>query len=160
MHLTQFKDNDIIFMQEALLEAEKAFNKDEVPVGSIIVDEKGNILSKGYNLVEKNNCQINHAEVIAVKNACEKIGDWRLSNCTIYVTLEPCAMCMNLILLSRISRVVYGLRSKIYGYSIDKYNTFELYKSPILIQEGVCMQESLNLLKLFFKNKRNKKQHE
>jgi tRNA(adenine34) deaminase len=152
-------DVDIFFMKKALQEAKKAFDKDEVPIGAIVVAPDGKlILSKSHNLTEQKKCQSAHAEVLAIEKACKKMGDWRLNDCTIYITLEPCAMCMNLILLSRIKKVVFALESKLYGFSIDKYSTFELYKCPMQIRKDICMQESLDLLQLFFKRKRIKQQ--
>lgn len=154
-----FKNENIEnkFMIKAIEQAKKALASNEVPIGALIVASDGKtILAKAHNLVEKNKSQCYHAEILAINKACKKIGNWRLNGCTIYVTLEPCAMCMNLILLSKIEVLVFALRSKKFGYMVDNYNSFELYKSPILIKEGLCMQESLNLLKLFFKDKRVK----
>jgi tRNA(adenine34) deaminase len=145
----------IKFMHEALKEAKKAYKKNEIPVGAIVVgpDDK-TILGRGHNLVEAKKSQFAHAEVLAINKACASLGDWRLKDCTLYVSLEPCAMCMNLILLSRLKRVVFALRSKKFGYSLDKYNTFEIYKSSVVINEGVCEKESLELLQSFFNKKR------
>ncbi len=151
------EDLDIFFMEKALLQAEKSFKRDEIPIGAIVVAPDGKtILSEAHNLTEQRKCQAAHAEILAIEKACKKMNDWRLNNCTIYVTLEPCAMCMNLILLTRISKVVFAVKSKIFGFSLDKYNTFEIYKTPMLIRENICVQNSLNLLKSFFKSKREK----
>ncbi len=141
-------------MKKALNQAKKAFNKNEVPIGAIVVDKNNKIIGKGYNQVESKMCQSEHAEIIAIKNACKKIGDWRLEDCTLYVTLEPCSMCISLIILSRISRCIYATKSNIFGFSVDKHINFELYRSPILIKEGACKVEAQNLLGTFFKNQR------
>lgn len=145
---------DLIFMKKALQQAQKAFNKDEVPIGAIVVDKNNKIIGHGYNQVETKNCQSEHAEIIAIKKACKKTDNWRLEGYTLYVTLEPCSMCMSLILLSKISKCVYATKSNIFGFSIDKCIDFELYKSPILIKKGVCQSEAQSLLKTFFENKR------
>ncbi len=151
------EDSDIFFMKIALLQAEKSFKRDEIPVGALIVaPDNKTILSKAHNLTESKKCQSAHAEILAIEKACKKIGDWRLNDCSIFVTLEPCAMCMNLILLSKISKVVFAAKSKLFGFSLDKYNTFEIYKTPMLVKEGICAQNSIDLLKLFFKDKRKK----
>jgi len=149
--------SDLIFMQKALLQAKKAFDKNEVPVGAIIVAPDGQtIISRAHNLVEIKKSQAAHAEVLAIAKANKKLNSWRLENCVIYVTLEPCSMCMGLILLSRIKTVVFATKSSIYGFKVDNCFTFELYKCPIIIKEGLCQEESATLLKEFFTLKRNK----
>lgn len=95
------------FMKEAVLEAKKALNVNEVPIGAIVV--KGNkIIGRGYNLVETLNDPLAHAEIIAIEQACKKINNWRLNECHMYVTLEPCPMCAGAIVRSRISKVYIG----------------------------------------------------
>lgn len=145
---------DIVFMQKALRQAQKAFLHDEVPIGALIVDAQGFIIGRGYNQVEKRKQQRAHAEVLAITQASKKINDWRLDGCTLYVTLEPCMMCMGLIRLSRISRVVYGSESKLFGYQLDKKDQHSLYKRKIDIEKGLLAQESAGILKQFFKQKR------
>ena len=85
-------------MLKALKEAQKAYNKDEVPIGAIVVNSNGEIIGRGHNQVEKFKKQTAHAEIRAIEQACRKTGDWRLDGCWIFVTLEPCALCMNLVL--------------------------------------------------------------
>lgn len=149
-------DSDEIFMRHALKEANKAFERDEVPIGAIIVSPDGTILGRGYNVVETKHQQLAHAEVIAITKACKKRGDWRLDGCWLYVTLEPCLMCIGLAYLSRLKGVVFGARSPLFGYQLDKYSHIQLYKKDMLeIKEGICAEESANLLKKFFKQKRN-----
>lgn len=147
-------DSDYIFMNLALKQAQKAFEHDEVPIGALVVGAKGNVLGKGYNQIEKKRQQAAHAEVIAICKANKKINDWRLDNCTLYVTLEPCMMCMGLIRLSRISRVVYGTESKLFGYQLDKKGQYSLYKKDIIIKKGILAEVSAQILKNFFKQKR------
>ncbi|OGB83745.1 hypothetical protein A3F66_06800 [candidate division TM6 bacterium RIFCSPHIGHO2_12_FULL_32_22] len=138
------------FMQQALGQAEKALRCDEVPVGAIILNSKGEILSRAYNLVEKKKSQIAHAEILAIEKACKKLGDWRLEGCIIFVTLEPCSMCIAAIQLSRISKLVYGAASPKYGYKVFSG------KSKLEIEENILASESAKLLRLFFKKKRKK----
>ena len=99
------------FMKMAYCEAKKAYRKDEIPVGCVIVCEN-EILACGYNKKECKNNALMHAEIIAIDKACKKLGSWRLDNCDIYVTLEPCMMCMGAIIESRIRNVYYGTKSK------------------------------------------------
>src|SRR5579863_5175212 len=95
------KKKDLFFMQEALVQAHKAQEKDEVPVGAVVVNVQGEIIARGYNSVEADCSQRSHAESLAIERAGKIVGDWRLQGCWVYVTLEPCQMCMNLITLSR-----------------------------------------------------------
>ena len=99
------------FMKMAYCEAKKAYRKDEIPVGCVIVCEN-EIIACGYNKKECKNNALMHAEIIAIDKACKKLGSWRLDNCDIYVTLEPCMMCMGAIIESRIRNVYYGTKSK------------------------------------------------
>ena len=112
---------DQLFMNDALKQAGRAFKKGEVPVGAIVVDSRGVVIGRGYNLVERRHSQLAHAELIALQKAAKKLGDWRLLGCWIYVTLEPCVMCMAAIRLSRCEGVVYGADSPQFGYQlVDK----------------------------------------
>ena len=97
------------YMKEAIKEAKKAELKDEVPIGCVIIkDDK--IIARAHNLRESKQQSIAHAEILAIEKACKKIGSWRLENCDLYVTLEPCPMCSGAILQSRISNVIYGAK--------------------------------------------------
>lgn len=148
---------DTYFMKKALEQAQKARAAEEVPVGAIVVDSQGKIIGRGYNLVEKKDTQAAHAEVIAISKAGKKIGDWRLNGCWMYVTLEPCSMCMSLAVLSRLEGVVYGATSPVFGYQLDKELNFQLYKNgALLVVSGVCAEESSALLKDFFRHKRGR----
>ena len=95
------------YMKEALIEAKKAYLDDEVPIGAIIV-YKDQIIARAHNTKEKENNPLCHAEIIAIDQACKQLGDWRLSECDLYVTVEPCLMCCGAILHSRIRKVIYG----------------------------------------------------
>jgi tRNA(adenine34) deaminase len=149
---------DMQFMAKALEQARRAFNIEEVPIGAIVVDKEGQILARGYNLIEHRFTQAAHAEIIALSRAGKKLKDWRLEGCWLYVTLEPCAMCMNLCLLSRLAGVVFGTTSPLFGYQLDKKIAFRVYKKDTIhIIGGICADESVFLLKQFFQHKRKKK---
>jgi tRNA(adenine34) deaminase len=148
---------DHFFMQAALTQARKAFAADEVPVGSVIVNGQGIIVARAHNRVEATSTQTAHAEMIALARAGKKIKDWRLQGYWLYVTLEPCSMCMYAIMASRVTGVVYGAPSPLFGYHLDKDITDQLYKNDILTTiAGVCSQESVDFLKTFFQKKRIK----
>lgn len=145
---------DSFFMHEAIKEAEKALKKGEVPVGAVVVfNEK--IIGRGYNLRETKKSPILHAEIIAIEKAVKKINDWRLYNCTLYVTLEPCIMCFGAILNSRIDRLVYGTENLEEGFTkfldVDNYRKWQLRE----IVSGVEKDKCETLLKEFFKNVRS-----
>jgi len=152
-----FDKEDCFYMEHALVQAEKALAKQEVPVGAVVVDPQGAIVARGYNQVEKLGCQIAHAEMIAVQKACKKIGDWRLNGYWVYVTLEPCSMCMSFMKLSRVAGLVYGAESPLFGYHLDKDTGLRLYnRDAVEIVGGICAEKAASLLKRFFKNKRKK----
>lgn len=134
------------YMKEALKLAMKAFDEDEIPVGAIVV-KNNKIIGCGYNQKEKNNNPLKHAELIAIEEACKTIGDWRLNDCEIYVTLEPCQMCMGAIFETRIKKIVYGINKDKQMFNI---------KNDINIYGGILEEECLEILQKFFKNKRNK----
>lgn len=122
------------FMNAALKEARKAYKKDEVPIGAIIVKDN-KIISKAHNLVETKKDATMHAEMIAIKKASKKIGNWRLNDCEMYVTLEPCLMCQKAIELSRIKKVYFSTYrknddNKLTSY--EKYNYYEIYTTKII----------------------------
>ena len=150
---------DIYFMKQALQQAQKAMDLDEVPIGAVIVNKEGKIISRAYNQVEKKHSQTAHAEMLAIAKAGKKLKDWRLEDCWIYVTLEPCAMCMVLIRLSRMKGVVFGADSPLFGYRLDKMLQLPVYKKDtFIIVKGVLPNEAATLLKQFFKKKRKKRE--
>ena len=137
------------YMDIALNQAKKAFNNNETPVGAVIVlGDK--IIAKAYNLKEKRKKSIYHAEILAIKRACKKVRDWRLTDSVLYVTLEPCMMCWGAILESRISKVYFGA----YSDSIDPKIYDILKNKNIEIIGGLEKGKCSLLLKQFFKNKR------
>ena len=146
--------NHKFFMNLALEEAKKAFKIAEVPVGAVIV--KGNeVLSRTYNLREKNNNSLGHAELLAIEEASKKLNSWRLENCKLYVSLEPCLMCIGAIIQARISHLIYACPDSREGfssyYSLDKT---KFWKHKIKINSGFYCHESSLLLKRFFKELR------
>jgi tRNA(adenine34) deaminase len=144
------------YMHKALALAHRAAERyDEVPIGAVVVDKHGVIIGRASNSVERKKTQAAHAEVLALVQAGKKSGDWRLEECTIFVTLEPCGMCMDLIQLSRIARVVYGATSPLFSYRLDNQGQVPIYKknSPVIVS-GICQERSGELLKDFFKKKR------
>lgn len=144
------------FMGQALKMANKAFNLDEVPVGCVIVHH-GKIIARACNEVERKDTQCAHAELLALQKAGKKLGDWRLLECELYVTLEPCSMCMHAILLHRLAAVFYGAPSPVFGYQLDKQGSDSVYKYEALhIVSGIMQEESAQLLKKFFTDKRQK----
>lgn len=144
-------------MKLALKEAQKANDIDEVPIGAVIIKD-GKVISKAYNLREKNQSATAHAEVLAINKACKKLNTWRLESCILYVTLEPCTMCIGASILSRVDGIVFGAKDPKGGslgslYDISLIKGFNHY--PWIVS-GVCEEESAYLLKNFFKNKRKK----
>ncbi len=138
------------FMKGALHEAELAMKEGEVPVGAVVVLE-GKIIGRGHNRIEGLKDPTAHAEIIAITSACNFISKWRLVGATIYVTLEPCPMCAGAIMLSRISRCVFGTTDPIMGAFGSVYDI----KSPKLeVLGGVLNRECLSLIQDFFKTRR------
>ena len=148
-------ENDIKFMREVLALAKKAAELGEVPVGAVVVNSEGIVIADAYNLRENKKSVIAHAEIIAIEQACRKLGDWRLSGCTLYVTLEPCPMCAGAIVNSRISRVVFGAYDMQAGCcgSVINFNAYP-FNHAFEIEGGVLKDECSAILADFFKNKR------
>ena len=149
-----YKD-DYYFMERALKQAEVAYKKGEVPVGAVVVKD-GEIISRGYNLRESTNDPTAHAELIAMKKASKKINSWRLSGCTLYVTLEPCPMCSGVIVNSRIDRVVFGAYDRKAGCCTTLYHLCndERFNHRAEILGGVSEEKCAKILSDFFKEKR------
>ena len=146
--------NDEYFMLRALAEAENAFAAGEVPVGAVIVRD-GACIGRGYNLRETRGSATAHAEVLAIEEACLAVGDWRLSGCTLYVTLEPCPMCAGAIINSRIERVVFGVKDAAAGCcgSVVNFNRYP-FSHAFSLSEGICEEECAALLRTFFRARR------
>lgn len=142
----------------ALQEAKRAFVKNEVPVGCIIVYD-GRIVGRGYNRREKYQCCLEHAELNAIKEASKKLNSWILEDCTMYVTLEPCAMCAGAILQSRIKRLVYAAPEPKHGAiesRINLLNPENGFNHQIEVSSGLMAEESATLLREFFQKLREK----
>lgn len=143
------------YMKQALLYARQAAAQGEVPIGAIVVDQQGQIIGTGYNQVEARKTQTVHAEMLALQEAAIHRGNWRLENCFLYVTLEPCSMCNGAVRLSRLAGVVFGTRSNLFGCHLDRDSFIPLYNNDTsFFKEGVCEQECKDLLKQFFKERR------
>ena len=137
------------FMKMAYCEAKKAYKNDEIPVGCVIVCEN-EIVACGYNKKERKNNALMHAEIIAIDKACKKLGSWRLDNCDIYVTLEPCMMCMSAIIESRIRNVYYGTKNK--NEQMYVFNMVDRFVNLYNVNDADCS----TILSDFFINKRKK----
>lgn len=145
------------FMKVAIEMANKAYKKDEVPVGAIVVKDN-KIIARGYNKRQKTQDATLHAEIIAIKKACKKLHTFRLNDCTLFVTLEPCAMCSGAIINARVGKVVFGCYDAKYGCCGSIYNLPEdkrFNHNPTIIG-GVMEKECRELLTSFFESKRRK----
>ena len=141
------------FMNEALKEARKAYEKLEIPVGAVIV-KNGKIISKAHNLKETKQTATAHAEILAIQKANKKLNNWRLIDCDMYVTLEPCSMCMGAIVSSRIKNIYIGTLDQKKEEKIDIQKYKEEY--DVNIKYGICGAECESILKEFFKDLRKK----
>ena len=143
------------YMRRALELAALAAAEGEVPVGCVIADGAGRILGEGRNRREATRCVTGHAEIEALDAACRARRDWRLDDCTAFVTLEPCPMCAGAFINARLGTLVYGAREAQYGSAASILNLFEeRYPSRTAIYGGVGAEESAALLKAFFEKKR------
>lgn len=146
------------FMEEALKEAKKAYEKLEIPVGAVIVKE-GKIIARAHNIKENKKDTTKHAEIIAIQKASKKLDNWRLMDCEMYVTLEPCSMCAGALIQSRIKKVYIGTMDPKTGACGSVLNLLEDYKfnHKVEIQTGIMQKECEQLLKEFFKELRKLK---
>lgn len=142
-------------MKIALTEARKAEIKDEVPIGCVIV-KNGKIIARGHNVRETKKDPCGHAEIIAIRKAAKKIGDWQLVDCDIYVTLEPCIMCAGALIQSRIARIFYGAKDYkggALGSSINVLNSSNINHRPY-VESGIMEDDCSKIIKDFFRKKR------
>lgn len=150
------------FMKQALKEAAKAERLGEVPIGCVIV-QNDKIIARGYNRRNTDKSTLSHAEMIAIRKASKKLGDWRLEDCSLYVTLEPCQMCSGAIVQARIKQVVMGAMNEKAGCAGSVLNILEnpSFNHQVLVEKGVLQEECTEILQLFFRqlrmrNKENK----
>ncbi len=151
----RFTEEDIRLMKLALEQAQEAFDEGEVPVGAVLIDASGNVF-RNRNRTRQNGSPSAHAEHLVISEGTKRKEDWRLEDCTLYTTLEPCLMCAGLIILSRIPRVVYGAWDKRFGAfgSITDVMKMQGLNHYPEISGGCLADESSNLLKEFFRSKR------
>ena len=143
------------YMKFALIEAKKAYELEEVPIGAVIVyNEK--IIARGHNLKEKNNDPTAHAEIIALKKASEYLSGWRLNECDLYVTIEPCPMCAGAMIQARINKLIYGAEDKKMGAVDSLYNLLndKRFNHQIAVTKGIMVKESRDIMQKFFKKLR------
>ena len=154
MEYNIYNADDFFYMEKALEQAKTAKNINEVPVGCVIA-RNGGIIASGYNRRENDRDALAHAEIAAIKTACEKTGSWRLDSCDLYVTLEPCAMCAGAIINSRIRRVIFGAADKKSGAfgGVINLNDYPFNHKPD-IKGGVLENEAGALLREFFSDLR------
>ena len=145
-------------MQEALVEAAAAQRLGEVPIGAVLVKD-GHIFGRGHNLRETSNDPTSHAEMVAIRQAAAAVNSWRLIDCTLYVTLEPCVMCMGAIILARIPRLVFGCRDPRAGAvgSIYDFSKDERFNHRVAVTEGVLAEECSEIVSRFFSELRSRK---
>lgn len=150
--------NDVFFMKEALKQAKKAGKIGEVPIGCVIV-QNGQIIARGYNRRNTDKTTLAHAELAAIKKASKAVGDWRLEDCTLYVTLEPCQMCAGAIVQARMKRVVAGAMNPKAGCAGSILNLLQVerFNHQVEFEHGVLEEECSKVLQDFFKELRKKK---
>lgn len=145
------------YMKQALGLAQKAAGLGEVPIGCVI-EYQGKVIGRGYNRRLTDKSTLAHAEIIAIKKACKKMGDWRLEDCTMYVTLEPCQMCAGAIVQARIKKVVIGCMNPKAGCAGSILNVLQMdaFNHQVEIEQGILEEECSQMLTDFFKNLRKR----
>ena len=151
--------NEEKYMKAAIKQAKKAYSIGEVPLGCVIVYD-GRIIARGYNRRTTDKNTLAHAEIIAIRKACKKMGDWRLEGCTMYVTLEPCPMCAGALLQSRIDGCVVGCMNPKAGCAGSVTNILEMdgFNHKVAVMTGVLEEECSGMMKQFFKELRGRKE--
>ena len=146
------------FMSEALKEAEKSLDKAEIPIGCVIVKD-GEVIGRGHNAREELNQAIMHAEVMAIQESNRTVGNWRLLDCTLFVTIEPCVMCSGAIGLARIPQVVYGATNQKFGGAGSLYDilTDERLNHRVEVETGILEAECAAIMQTFFRQGRERK---
>jgi len=156
--MMNFSENDYIFMQEAIKEAEKAAENNEVPIGAVVVCGE-EIIGRGANSKNSGKSALKHAEIIAIEDASSKIGDWRLDECSLYVTLEPCLMCAGAIIHARVRNVIFGTTEPKFGGVVTLARTFDIdgLNHKVNYKGGLYAEEISAMMKSFFKSIRSSK---
>lgn len=148
--------DDVLYMKEALKEAEKAIQNDEIPVGAVIV-RNGEIIGRGSNSRLIKGSPLGHAEIVAMQEASKALNNWRFDDCTLYVTLEPCAMCAGAMVQSRLKVLVFGTKDTKAGAAGSLYNIVQdprMYHRCI-VRSGILKKECAELLRIFFLERRS-----
>lgn len=145
-------------MREALAQAREAKNIDEVPIGACVVSEKGELIAADFNHTITNNDPTAHAEILAIREAARKIGNYRLNGTTVYTTIEPCAMCAGALVNARVKRLVYGAADERFGGVVTHFGIGmdEVLNHRFEIEGGMLEEECRSLMQQFFREKRNK----
>ena len=156
-----FEKDDYRFMKQAITQAKKAYKLNEVPIGCIIVYE-GKVIGRGYNRRNTDKTSLGHAEITAIKKASKYMGDWRLEDCVMYVTLEPCQMCAGAIVQSRMKKVVIGTMNPKAGCAGSVMNLLQVaaFNHQVEIERGVLEEECSDMLSEFFRRLREKKKQQ
>ncbi len=149
------------FMKEAIRQAKKAYLLEEVPIGCVIVQD-GKIIARGYNRRNTDKNTLSHAELIAIKKAAKKLGDWRLEGCTMYVTLEPCQMCAGAMMQARLTEAVIGCMNPKAGCAGSVLNILEMdgFNHKVQVTRGVLEEQCSNMLSQFFRELRQKRKEQ
>ena len=145
------------WMKQALIQADKAFKSEEIPVGAVVIKED-KVIGRAYNQREQLNDPTAHAEIIAITAAANTLGDWRLNGCTLYVTKEPCSMCAGAIINARLDMIVFGCYDETEGCCGSLYQLCgdPRFKTKVSVMGGVMENQSISLLKEFFNSRRKK----
>ncbi|SKA05518.1 tRNA(adenine34) deaminase [Selenihalanaerobacter shriftii] len=143
-------------MELALAEAKIAYDKDEVPIGAVMVRDD-EVIARSHNLKEELNDPTAHAEMLAIRQATEKLGGWRLTDCTLYVTIEPCPMCAGALVQSRVDQLIYGAKDPKAGAAGSIINIVDSpdFNHQLKIKLGILEDKCSNIMKSFFRNLRN-----
>lgn len=151
-----FTEQDHVFMAQALQQAQQAWQGGEVPVGAVVVDRAGAVVGTGYNQTITDSDPTAHAEIVALRRAAQALGNYRLPGLTVYVTLEPCAMCMGAMLHARVDRVVYGAADPKTGAcgSVLNVHAVQQLNHQTQVQSGLMADECGQLLRDFFRERR------
>ncbi|WP_314089123.1 tRNA adenosine(34) deaminase TadA [Pseudolactococcus chungangensis] len=145
------------FMGQALMEAQKAAAHEDVPIGAVIVKD-GEVIARSYNARELHQKATHHAEICAIDRANEVVGNWRLLDCALFVTIEPCVMCSGAISLARLSQVYFGATNPKFGGAVSLYQILEdtRLNHRLHVESGILEEECAQMMQIFFKNRRKK----